>query len=103
MPFEANEVQSTEFEWDAATDCVWRDVVRHAAHAADHGVVADPDELMDAGEAADNRAVFDQDMTGQGCAVAHDDPIAHGAVVGDMAVGHDEAAVADGNHAIFLA
>ena len=50
---------------------------------------------MDAGDAADDDAVFDGDVTGQAGAVAHDDVIADDAVMSHMSAGLEEAVVAD--------
>ena len=50
---------------------------------------------MDAGNAADDDAVFDGDMAGQAGAVAHDNVVTDDAVMSYMRAGLEEAVVAD--------
>ena len=71
------------------------DVAGDAAHAAQHRALADADELVYGGVAADEHMVGDRDMAAQDRAVGKDDVVADLAVVSDMRIGHQEAAVAD--------
>src|SRR4030067_3290076 len=49
-----------------------------------------PAELMDRSQATDDRMIFDEDMSSQGCPIRHDDLVPNLAVMGDMGVSHDE-------------
>jgi len=60
---------------------------------------ADPRELMDARHAPDDGIILDMDMSGKVRRIGHDDVVAELAIVGDMAIRHDEIAVADHGHA----
>ena len=74
---------------------VWDHVVLDPRHPADHGVASDPDELMDRREPADDGAFLDDDMATERRVVGHDDPVADGAVVGDVGAHHEQAVIAN--------
>ena len=79
------------------------DVAGDAAHATQHRAFADPDKLVHGGVAADEHVVGDRDVTAEDRAVGEDDVVADVAVVTDMRIGHQEAAVADsGDPAVVL-
>src|SRR5579871_1731105 len=79
---------------------VRNDIALGAGHAADHRVLADPDELMDGAQTAENGVIAEHDMAGQRRVVGHDDMIADPAVMGDMGADHKQAIAADpGDHA----
>src|SRR5262249_58058066 len=76
-----------------------RDAIRRAAgHASDHGVLADPDILVDGAEPAENGVILNDDVTAQGCVVGHDDMVADLAVMRDVRPHHEQAVVADTSH-----
>src|SRR5512140_211507 len=58
-------------------------------------MLPDPDELVHPGHPADDRAVLDRDVAGEGGRVRHDDAAPHDAVVGDVAVRHHQGVVSD--------
>ena len=62
-------------------------------------VRAEPRELRDAGQAADERVVLDRHVARELRAVDDDDVIGELAVVADVRVGHDEVVVADARDA----
>merc|ERR1712185_178342 len=74
----------------------------HPGHAAHHGHTTDVDELMDAKAAADHRPVFDDHVTGHLDGIGHHDPVPQLAVVTEMAIGHQQVAVADPRHLPFI-
>ena len=79
------------------------DVAGDAAHAAQHRALADADELVHRGVAADEHMIGDRDMAAEHGAVGEDDVVADVAVVADVRIGHQEAAVADrGDFAVVL-
>jgi hypothetical protein len=51
---------------------------------------ANPAELMDRSQSANNRMIFDEDVSPQRRSVGHHDMIPNLTVVSDMGVGHDE-------------
>ena len=67
----------------------------NAGHAADHGVPADPRELVNGAEPAEEGPVPYLDMAGKCRVVRHDHMIAHLAVMGDMHADHEQPVVAD--------
>ena len=71
-------------------------ILGHPRGPPDDGITPDPDELVDGDEPADNGKIFHQNVSGQGRSVGHDDLIAHPAVMGNVGIGHDEIAVAEG-------
>lgn len=66
-----------------------------------HAVAANLGELVHSRETADDGAVFDNDVTGQGRHVAHDDVVADNAVMGNMGIGHHQDIVADARFIAF--
>ena len=65
-------------------------------------VRAEPRELRDAGEAADERVVLDRHVARELRAVDDDDVIGELAVMADVRVGHDEVVIADARDAAAL-
>ena len=94
-PRKADAVQADAAGGLAVGDDERRNILDDFRQAADHAVAADFDELMDAGNAANDDAVFDGDMAGQAGAVAHDDVVTDDAVMSYMRAGLEEAVVAD--------
>jgi hypothetical protein len=92
---EADGVDVVDSFVDAVDEHEGWDVPGDLAEAADHGDLSDPHVLMDADHAADGDEVFDRDMSGEAAAVGDGDLVAEGDVVPQVAVGHDEAVVAD--------
>ena len=79
------------------------DVAGDPAHAAQHRALADADELVHGGVAADEHVVGDRDVTAEHRAVGERDVVADVAVMTDMRIGHQEAAIADrGDAAVVL-
>src|SRR4051812_18813415 len=52
---------------------------------------------MDGREAADNRVIFNGDVTGQGRHIRHNNVVAESHVVSDVRIGEDVVVVADGS------
>src|SRR5262249_12600334 len=69
---------------------VRRDVLGDARSSADHGVAADPRELVDHAPTANDRPVLHRDVAGELNDVGEDDVIAEVAVVRDVRVGHEQ-------------
>ena len=87
--------------WVASNDDKRRYILVDSAHAAAHAVAANLGELVHSRETADDGAVFDNDVTGQGRHVAHDDVVADNAVMGNMGIGHHQDIVADARFIAF--
>ncbi len=66
-----------------------------AAKPTDHRILSDPRKLMHGGHPADDRIILDNHMACQHGVIGHDDAIANFAIVRDMAIGHDQAMVAN--------
>ena len=64
-------------------------------HAADHGLLAHADKLVNTGLAADNRPVLHHYMACHHGGICHDDIVAQHAVVGYMHIGHQKAVITD--------
>ena len=92
---QANPVQAAQTTGVPLDDRVRRHITVDAAHATHHRHGADVDELVDAQDAADHRAITDHDMAGHGHTVSNHDPVAQVAVVAEVAVGHQQIAIAD--------
>ena len=89
---QADRVEAVQLHRVADRLHVGRDVLVDPGAAADEGVGADGDELVDGVEAAEHGAVVDGDVARALGAVGDDDVVADVAVVGQVHVGHDEAA-----------
>lgn len=85
----------------AIRDDIRADVLHDLGHAADHGAGTDLDELMKAAHAADDRMVFDGDMTCRAREGGHDDVVAEAAVMCDMGIGLQHIIRADARLAVF--
>ncbi len=72
-----------------------RDVPAGGAHAAHDGDLSDADELVDRAARREHGTVADLDVAAQHRIVRQDDTVAQPAVVGHVAVGHQEVVVAD--------
>ncbi len=70
-------------------------VVVNAGRAADVGVIADGDEMVNARAAHEVDAISTDDMTGDHDIVGHDAVVADLGVVADVAVGHEKVVVSD--------
>ena len=95
---EADNVKPRQARPVADDGPIGNDVVGDAGFAADHGVLTDPDELMDRRQPADDCPFLDRDVPPQGGVVDHDDVIADLAVMGDMGADHEQTVVADAGH-----
>src|SRR5512146_987747 len=73
-------------------------VLRDSGERADHRELPDPHELVDPDEPADDRADADLDVPGKRRGIGHHHPVSHLAVVGDVAVGHEERLAAQAGH-----
>jgi hypothetical protein len=71
------------------------DIFGYRRSAADDRVGAYPRELMNPRKPADDGEVLNVDVSGKVCRVGHDDVIAQLAVMGDMAVRHQQVVIAD--------
>ena len=96
---QADDVQSLDHALAAVEQHERDDVAERGAAAADHHLRADPDMLVDRGQAAHEHVVPDDRVTAQRRAVGEDDVVADDAVVGDVAVRHEKSAVADARDA----
>ena len=96
---EADQVEAGELGMIAERHAVGNDVGVDAGDAADHRALADAAELLNGGEAAENHALADMDMSGERGIVGECDVVFDEAVVADMAAGHEVAVVADGGDA----
>src|SRR4030042_6805625 len=70
-----------------------RKVLDHAGYPTDHRMSTNPAELMDRNQSANNRMIFDENVSSQGCHIGHDHIIPNLTVVGDMGVGHDKSLI----------
>ena len=71
------------------------DIGAHAAHADDHGSLANAHELAYRDVAAEHDLVADRDVTAKHRVVGEDDVVADLAVVADMGADHQKAIIAD--------
>lgn len=85
----------------AIRDDVRADVLHDLGHAANHGAGTDLDELVKAAHAADDRMVFDSDMTCRAREGGHDDVVTEAAVMCDMGIGLQHIVRADACLAVF--
>jgi hypothetical protein len=79
-----------------------RHVLGHAADAAEHDIGADAAELVHGDLSGDEDVVVQLHVSGQGGGVGEDVVVADGAVVSDVAVGHEEVAAADARAGVVL-
>lgn len=93
---EADAVQAADGGGVAIGDDEGGDVLDDFGEAADHGVIADADELMRAAETGDDDVVSDVDVAGEHGGVGQDVVVAELAIVGDVGVGEEEVVVPDG-------
>src|SRR5215469_2883441 len=73
----------------------WNDVGAHPCDARHHSRASDPGELVCRGEAAYEDEVSNLAMATEHGAIGHDDVATDAAIMTDMAVGHEEAPVAN--------
>lgn len=97
----ADAVQPYDAGWIAICDDIRADVLHDLGHAADHGAGTDLDELVKAAHAADDRMVFDSDMTCRAREGGHDDVVAKATVMRDMGIGLQHIVRADACLAVF--
>jgi hypothetical protein len=74
-------------------------VLHHGGQAADHGVTADPGELVHGGQAADDDEVAQEAVAAEGRLLGQDHVVADLAVMPDVALDHVEAVGAHAGHA----
>ncbi len=103
VPFQSDDVDAAEFVGKSSSDSVRGNISCDSAKAADHGVATNPRKLVYGGHSAYDGVVFDNDVSGEHCAIGHDHAVADLAVVGYVAIGHEEAVIADADDRVFLA
>src|ERR1700727_3412000 len=94
-----DDIETFETRILAVDEAIGNNVAANATDAADHGLRANPRELMHRGQATDEDKIADLAMTakrGRGC---EDDVIADLAIMSHMAAIHEETAVADAGNA----
>lgn len=79
----------------AIGDEIGGDVLFDDGSSADHGMATDADELMASDEAGDDGPIADMHLAGKLRCVGDDDMVSENTTMGDMAVGHQKAIVAD--------
>ena len=94
-PLQADDVETRKIGAIAERHAVGNEIVLEPRHAANERVRADPRELDDRRAAADDRVVADGAMARKHDVVGEDDAVADAAIVADVAVGEEGAAVAD--------
>src|SRR5947207_15004296 len=67
--------------------------------ASDKGVGTDANKMVHRTKRAHRRPFFDDDVASQSCGVGQNDVVADHAVMRNMAVGHEERAIADAGQA----
>ncbi len=77
-------------------------IVQHAAEPTRKAVAANRAEMMHGNTARDCGVVLHVNMPTQECGVGHDHAAADAAIVGNVASGHDETAVAERREAILF-
>src|SRR5262249_28873560 len=101
-PPHANDVEALERRVLAVDEPEGDDIAAHAADAADHDLRPDAGELMHRRQAADIDVVADLAMAAERRRRRENHVVADRAVVTDMAVVHEEAALADAREAAAL-
>ena len=92
---QANDIQTLKARSVAGHGAIGDDILFDAGHAADHGVFAHTDELMDRGQTANNCPFTNMDMSAQ-CGVVHqNDVIIDNAIVSNVRANHEQAVVSD--------
>ena len=97
-PRQADDVEARQMRPVAERHPVGNQIVLQARHAAEEGVRADARELDDGRAAADDGEIADRAMARQHDVVGEDHVVADAAVVPDVGVGEEGAAIADGRH-----
>src|SRR5205814_8835363 len=97
-PGEAHGVDAHHFRPVALHGDVGRDVLRDHGAAAHERQPADPGELVDGGEPAEDHVVLDVDVASERDGVGENASVRDLHIVGDVAVRHQQAAVADAGH-----
>lgn len=92
---EANEVQAAGGGGVPINDHEGRDVLDDFRESADDRVFPDSAELVDGGEAGDDRVVFHGDVSGEAAVVGKNDVISKLAIVSDVGVAEEEIVRAD--------
>ena len=93
--FEPDEVQSPGLDGESGVGEKRRRIQVYPRIAAHHGEPADLGKLMHQHAAGEERLIFDLDIAAEQDATGNHGLVADSAVVGDVAAGHDEVAVAD--------
>src|SRR5579864_878817 len=91
----ANDVQSFKNRVLTVDESEWNDIAANAANAAHHDLMAYPGELVHGGQASDIDKIADFAVAAQCRRTRKDHIIADHAIMPDMAVIHEEAAIAD--------
>src|SRR5690349_11153882 len=92
-PLQPDQVESGQMRRIIPHHAEGNDIIHHAGAAADEGVLADANELVEPGPATDDDIVANLDMAGAHHVVREDHVIADFVVVADMRIGKEEAAV----------
>jgi hypothetical protein len=94
-PFHADDVEAIQMGPIAQHHAIGDDVVLDPGEAADHGLLADADELVHGAQAAEIGVVLDFHVAAERGVVRHDHAVADQAIVGHVDRRHEQAAVAD--------
>src|SRR4030042_1503241 len=90
VAFQTDGVETVKLRPVSSGHRIGRNVLAHAGYPTDHRMSTNPAELMDRNQSANNRMIFDENVSSQGCHIGHDHIIPNLTVVGDMGVGHDK-------------
>ena len=85
------QIQSVIGKWLASCYHVWRDVLGYFRPALYHGMRANMGELVGKAATADNGKIVYIDLACQLCKVTYDDVVLQPAIVGNVAVCHEQA------------
>ena len=94
-PFQANDVQTGKIGPVANHRSIRDHVAVNTGHAADHGVFADADKLMNGRQTANNGEILDQDMARQGSVIDQNTMVPDMTIVTNMGPGHQKAVIAN--------
>ena len=94
-PAQADDIQAGVAQWFITGDNIRGYIFGDPEVTADQAMASDFDELMNADHTTQDRKIFNLDMSGQIDRIGHDDIVSEQAIVGDVAVGHQEAIASD--------
>ena len=94
-PGDTHAVQAAGPGREAVNNSIRHHIMDIPGHAADHGLLAHTNKLMNTGLAADNSPVLNHYMACHHGGICHDNIVAQHAVVGYMHIGHQKAVITD--------